>query len=214
MSQHKQSLRKTLISGLANRNLANAYVDGLVAAQEQFNAALDKLAAGSGATIDTDFVASLPSMSVLMADAPLRAQNQATPRKSMRSAMMNKRVGDALVDSLSAAQSALTDLMVKLDAQAGTLTDVDFESTLSVEPIDADGYLPGAQNKAPARKVMTAAIAHSKGADMVMDALVALADAVDAALAQLDTSDVTDIDLLKVAVIDPDAEIVTAGTIA
>lgn len=215
MSQHKRSLREVLVSGLANKKLANAYIDGLVAAQTQFNAAMDKLDAESGEpTIATDY-GTLAIASVLSADAPLRAQNTATPRKSMRSAMMNKRVGDALVDSLSDAQSAVNAMLAKLDAQAGTLADTDFEATLAIQAIDADSSLPGAQNKAPARKVMTAAIAHRKGADMVMDALVALADAMDAALAQIDTGSVsTMMAAYKVAVIDPDAEIETAGTVA
>lgn len=286
-----------LISGLANKKLANAYLDGLVAAQKQFNAAMDKLDADGASTpgttaiyssftsgmttvvtIEADNVGTVgnalltgdgvsdvdtliadwnlanpsntltltsgdgsqipdlgatmqlvggtdPSSGAIATDysdlaiasvfdpeAKLSAQNKAAIRTSMRSAMMNKRVGDALCDALADVQVSINGMLAKLDDQAGTLTDTDFEAMLAVEAIDADSSLPGAQNKAPARRVMTVAIAHTKVASMVMDALVELANAMDAALAQIDTGTIAgQMAAFKVSEIDPDAEIATEG---
>lgn len=207
-AQHKATLRVSLRSALSHRRLANEMLDGLKLAQDQFNAAMDKLDADTAAALDTDYEATLAISSddaFEADDNKAGAQHKATLRRSLQSALSHRRLANELADSLEELQTAHNALMVKLDAEAGTLDDTDYEATLSVDVISADTKEAGAQHKATLRRSLRSALAHRRLADQILDSYVELQQALNSALAQIDGGTVNgQMAQFKVTPIEPD----------
>ena len=62
-------------------------------------------------------------------------QHRAKLRAILRSSLASKRGADELLDAVIELQAQMNALLAKLDADAG-VTDVDYESTLAVTPIE------------------------------------------------------------------------------
>src|SRR5688500_13680517 len=189
-SAHKATLRKSLQSALAHRRLANELLDSILDTQQKFNAAMAKLDADAALTLDIDYASTLSVTDLFEADTAGSGQHKATLRQSLRSALMHKRLADEIADALEEMQVAYNALLVKLDAEAGVLNDVDYASTLAVTPIDPDSSLSG-QHQSTMRRTLEVSLAHSKLADTILDSIKALQDSFNSALKQLDTSVVT-----------------------
>ena len=115
------------------------------------------------------------------------AQHKSTLRRSLRSALRHKALANEILDSLSELQATQNVLLVKLDTEAGTLNDTDYESTLGITVTDSDAATEGvAQHKASFRTTLRNALAHKNMADEVMDAITDLQGAYNSALVQLD----------------------------
>lgn len=206
MSQHKATRRQSLRSALAHRRAADVFLDALKETQEAFNATMVKLGADTPGALDTDYEATLAISPLFEADeVKLPGQHKSTMRAAMRSALAHKRLADELVDALEEFQAAHTALLVKLDAEGGTLSSTDFESTLAVTATDADGVGSGAQHKAPLRKSLEKALSHKRLAGEIMDAIVGLQGGFRSSLQELDSGSTSNHTDYQVDVLDPDA---------
>ena len=115
-AQHKATLRKSLRSALAHKKLADEIADAMEEMQAAHNAAMAKLDAQAGTLTDTNFAALL-GLDVIDADAEGdEAQHKASFRKSLRSAMANRRAADQIMDAITSMQSSFNDSMAALDA--------------------------------------------------------------------------------------------------
>ncbi len=184
MSQHKASLRKSFQKAIRHKNLANKILDDVLGVQTQLNAALDKIDADNTASMDTDYVNLAVTASEY--DAPYNAQNKADMRKILINALSHKKLANEIVDSIEELQVAFNQLLAKIDAEGGTLTSVNFASTLGLVAIDSDAAGSEAQHKAPFRKSLQKAVAHKKLANELLDAVSGAQEAFNSALAQLD----------------------------
>lgn len=205
MPQHKQTRRKTLRSALAHKAAADKFIDSLAGMQAKLNAALDKLDADSELALDTDYVASCALPAPLLADAVYPAQNKSSMRRIWRSKLKHKKLADALIEALAGLESNFNAMLAKLDAEAGTLDDTDYVSSLAVAAISPDAASLG-QHKASLRKTMIDAMAHKKLGNEIVDAVAATQAAFNAVLAKLDAATISgQCAALKVSAIDPDS---------
>lgn len=187
MAQHKATRRGSLRSALAHRKLADEILDSINDSQVKFNATMDKLDADTAIALDTDYAATGSVTDVFEADdAETNAQHKATFRKSLRSALAHKRLADEICDALEEIQVAYNTMLIKLDAQAGTLADTDWVTTIGVDVVDSDGAGINAQHKASLRKSLRSALAHRRLADEIMDAFSEIQGSMNASLAALD----------------------------
>ena len=206
-SQNKASMRKKLRSALAHKKAADKLLDSILDSQTKWNSAMDKLQADNPASLDVNYASTRSIADMFEADGEgSGAQHKASLRDSLHSALAHRHLADELCDALEEFQTAHNALMVKLDAEAGTLDDVTYASLLSVTPIDRDGEGSGAQHKASLRKSLRSAVANKSLADSMLDAIWELQTALNSELALLDTSVVAGSSSRKVSVIDPDAE--------
>ena len=204
MAQNKATKRTALRSAVAHRKLADTMLDNIKLAQTQLNAALAKLDADTSAALDTDY-ATLAIPSAFDADAPVFGQHKQSARKTLRSALKHKRAADEIVDTLEETQLALNALLLKLDAQGGTLADTDFEATLGLTPLDLDAPTFG-QHKQSLRKTVISGFARTNLANDVLEALLGLQNSLVASAKQLDLGNVAGAHAsLQVDVLDPDA---------
>lgn len=205
-AQHKATLRRSLRSALKHRRGADELLDGIKASQDAWNSAMDKLDADTAIALDTDYVATQAITSLFEADdVNLPAQHKSTLRKVLISSLSHRRLGNEIADSVEELQTAHNALMTKLDAEAGTLNDTDYESTLAVEVTDAEAQVAGAQHKASLRKSLRSALSHRRLADQIMDSIIGLQTAMNAALAEIDGGTVNGaMAQFKVTAIDPD----------
>ncbi len=128
-------------------------------------------------------------------------------RKVVQSALSHRRLANELLDGLEELQVAYNALLVKLDAEAGTVNDADYEASLAVEVIDADGHGRDAQHKASLRRSLRSALAHKNTADLLIDALADMQEALNSALAAIDAGTINGtMSALKVSVLSPDSE--------
>jgi len=185
MSQHKASLRKSFQKAIRHKNLASKILDDVLGLQTQLNLALDKIDADNTASMDIDYASSL-AVTASEYDAAYNAQNKADMRKILINALSHKRLANEIIDSIEELQVAFNALLAKIDAEAGTLNDVDYASSLAVTAIDADAAGSEAQHKAPFRKSLQKAVAHKKLANELIDAIAGAQAAFNSALAQLD----------------------------
>lgn len=184
---NKASMRTKLRSALAHKSSADALLDGLVLTQERMNALLEKMDADDEADVDVDYEDTLVIESVFESDeAKLPAQNKASMRKVLRSALAHRKLADEICDAMEEIQVAYNALLVKLDAEAGALASTDFESELAVSVIDADAEGTGAQHKSSLRNSLRSALANAKLADDIIDAIAGAQEAFNASLVLLD----------------------------
>jgi len=207
MSQHKATRRTALRSALAHRRAADTLLEALNSLQTSWNATMDKLNADTGIALDTDYEASALAVSALDPDAPMAgSQSKATLRQAMRSALAHKKAADELVDAIAEVSTAYSLMLVKLDAEGGTLSDPNWELDGAVEPTDPDAPFAGSQSKASLRQVLRSALANKKLADDILGAITGLQDALYGSLVQLDSGNVGGAHAaFKVTVIEPDA---------
>jgi hypothetical protein len=204
--QNKASMRTKLRSALAHKKAADKLLDSIADSQSKWNALLDKLQADNPASLDTDYYATSKIVDVFEADgAGTSAQHKASLRSVMRSAFAHRKLADELCDALEEFQAAHNALCAKLDAEAGTLNDINYASALSVVLIDADGEGSDAQHKASLRKSLISTLTNESLANSIMDSMLALQAALNSELALLDTSVVAGSSTRKVSVIQPDA---------
>jgi len=206
VDQNKASMRSKLHSALAHKKAANKFLDSILDSQQKWNSAMDKLQADSPVALDMNYAATQSITNIYEADDVGGGQHKATLRATMRSALAHRRLADELCDALEELQTAHNALMVKLDAEAGTLAATDFEASLSLSVIDSDAEGEDAQHKATLRKSLRSALSSKSLADSIVDAMSALQSAVNSQLALLDTSIVAGSSGNKVAVIEPDAQ--------
>ena len=189
--QHKASRRQSMRSALAHRRAADELLDSLHDLQKKWNASMAKLDADTAVALDTDYEASGKITDVFESDASaLPAQHKSTIRKTMRSALAHRRLADEICDALEELHVAYNAILVKLDAQGGTLTDTDWVSSLGIQKMEIDKSEAGAQHKASLRKSARSALSHRRLADEFLDALVAAQDNMNQSLAALDAGNV------------------------
>jgi hypothetical protein len=115
-SQHKASLRATMRSALAHRQLADELCDSLEEWQTAFNTMLAKLDAEAGTLDDTDYLASLQVRQLDQYAESEGVQHKASLRASLRSALANASVADLILNAIEELQSALNSELVLLDS--------------------------------------------------------------------------------------------------
>ncbi len=207
MAQHQRTRRQSMRSAMAHRRLADELLDSINDTQSKFNDTMTKLDADSAGVLDTDYEATGAVTDIFEADDEgTEAQHKATLRKSMRSALSHKKLADEIADAIEEMQTSGDALLVKLDAEAGTLNDTDYESSLAVTTIDSDGEGSEAQHKQSLRKTLRSALSHKSLADDIMDAISGLQDAMRDSLVALDAGSVNGAHAgFKVTPLDPDA---------
>jgi len=207
MPQHKATLRKSMRSAVSHRRLADEILDSLADVQAKWNATMDKLDVDTAAALDTDYAATGSISDVFEADGEgSGAQHKASLRKSLRSALKHKKLADEICDALEEMSVAYNTMLVKLDAQAGTLTETDWVSTLGLDVTDSDGEGSGAQHKQSFRKTLISAMSHRRLANEVLDAITGVQGAMNDSLAALDGGTVNGGHIgFKVSELDPDA---------
>jgi len=179
----------------------------------------DAEAGTSGFTMDTitqgvdendgvsiDYEAEAAISDLLDPGAIFASQYRTSIRAALRKNLHHRRLADEMLRALTSFQASFNALLIKLDDQAGTLTDADFESTLAVSVIDADGVGIDAQFKAPLRLSLQKALANARLGNRIMDALVGLQESLNAALVKIDAEELLgEMENLVVEVLDPEA---------
>jgi len=155
--------------------------------------------------LDTNFVATqtIPAAHILNPSAPAFGQNKTSLRRILENALAHRTLADTVLDSLVALQTNHNALMVKLDAQAGTISSTNFASTLSVTAIDPTAAASPAQEKSSVRTVLRSALANGSLADQVLDAVVACQTSLNAVLVELDAKNTLAAASLEMTVLDP-----------
>jgi hypothetical protein len=115
-SQHKASLRASLRSALAHRQLADEICDSLEEWQTAFNAMLVKLDTEAGTLNDINYYSSLGVQQLDQHAESEGVQHKASLRTSLRSALANASLADAILNALEELQSALNAELVLLDS--------------------------------------------------------------------------------------------------
>lgn len=205
--QNKASMRQKMRSAVAHKRLADQLLDSLLDTQVKLNGTLAKIDADNPVSLDTDYEADGALVDTWEADGQgTDAQHKASLRDSLRSALAHRQMADEIADALEELQAAYTALLVKLDAEAGTLDDTDYESTLAVSVLDADDDALPAQHKAKVRRSLRSALANEALADEVLDAISGAQTSFNAALVLLDAGTITpgDFSGLEVTPIQPD----------
>lgn len=207
-SPNRATLRRKTEVAFAHRRLANEVLDSIADSQAKWNGTIAKLDADTGAALDTNYEATWAISDLFEADEEARgAQHRATLRKSLRSALAHRKLADEICDAIEEMQAAQNALLAKLDAEAGTLNDGDYEATLALEVIDADAEGDDAQHKATFRRSLRSAMANRRAADQIMDAITTMQSQFNAALAVLDTGSINGAMAgFAVTALDPDAE--------
>lgn len=188
MAQHKAIRRRALRSALAHKRAADAILDGVVSLQKGLNSTLAKLDADSAAALDTDYVSTQALGQLVDWDAPSSGHgHKQSLRDSIRSGLANRELADEVIDSITELQVAHDALLAKLDAEAGTLADTDYEATLAVEAYDQESRLQDSPGLATLKGWLSSALASKQLAEELGDALSAAQGAFNAALAVLDS---------------------------
>lgn len=204
---NKATMRGKLRSALAHKASADSLLDTLVLTQEGLNALLAKMDADSEAAVDTDYEATLAIDPLFEADeAKLPGQHKSSMRSVLRSALAHRKLADELCDAMEEIQVAYNALLVKLDAEAGTLASTDFEADLAVEVLGAESEGSSAQHKASLRRSLEVALANKQLADSIMDAILGIQESFNAALVLLDAGTMNGVMAdLEVEVLDPES---------
>lgn len=156
--------------------------------------------------LDTNYVSLGTISSPFLSDEVNSAQDKASIRRVMRSVLKHKALADTLIDSLAVLEANYNALLIKLDAEAGTLNDQNYASSLSVVALSPDAHSHG-QHQASFRKTLRSALSHARLADQITDGIAASEAALNSALAKLDTANINgQMAALKVTAIIPDAQ--------
>ena len=157
--------------------------------------------------LDVNYESTLAITSLFEADeAKLPGQYKATLRQALRSALAHRKLADEICDAMEEFQVSLNALLVKLDAEAGTLNDGNYESLLAIPVLDVESEGSDAQHKASLRKSLESALANAHLAGQIMDAIIGSQEAYNAALALIDAGTINGMTAaLKVSVLDPES---------
>lgn len=206
--QNKASMRKKLRSALAHKRLADELLDSILDSQTKWNSAMDKLQADNPASLDVNYYSTKKISDVFEADGEnMGSQHKASLRDSLRSALAHRKLADEICDGIEEFQVAFNAMLVKLDAEAGTLNDTDYLSLLRVSIMDQNAEGSGAQHKASLRDSLRSALANHSVADAIVNAIEELQASLNSELALLDTGVVNGSSSRKVQeIISPDAE--------
>ncbi len=207
-TRSKNSKREKLRSALSHRKAANEWLDSIRDSQDKWNATTIKIGNDTALEFDTDYEATGAIIDVYEADGEgSDAQHKRSLRETMRSALAHNKLADEMVDALEESQASYNAMLVKLDAEGGTLNDTDYASSLSLDELDKDGEGSDAQHKQSLRRSLRSALADRRLADQMLDAMQELQARQNDGLAQLDTSDPNEFGDLQVAqLLDPDSE--------
>lgn len=126
-AQNKSTLRNIMVKGIHHRTLANELCDSLEEMQAAVNALLAKLDAQAGTLASTDFASSLSVAVLSPEDDTMPAQNKASARKILRSALADASLADAIIDAVSDLQASFNEALAQLDTGAITGDMADFE---------------------------------------------------------------------------------------
>ena len=155
--------------------------------------------------LSVDYESDFLLKNILDADAfSKNAQHKATFRRSLRSALSHRKLADAILDSIYGVQGKFNSLLAKLDAEAGTVDDGDYEDTLKINVLNADAPGKNAQHKATFRRSLRSALSHRRLADAILDSISGLQESFNKALADLDIPDTSNMESYKIEKIDPD----------
>ena len=191
MSQHKVSKRKSLRKALRNKGLADLILGNIVDIQTNHNTIMSKLDGDTAAALDIDYATSWASSSFEYDRCANEGPNKANLRVMLQKALCHKKLANEIVDSIEELKAVYDALIAKLNAEAGTLAGVDYESTLGVDVIGIDTIGSDAQHKASFRRSLVSALAHKSLANAILDAIEELQTNIDTVLIQLDTTPVT-----------------------
>lgn len=206
---------------LSHNTLADIALDGLVSIQSSINATIDKLNAAAPGTLPVDFsngkigvIADWGNFKPVNYESPIgrtsRVQQGHGHRQKLKWALLHalydEEVSDKFVEVIDVLQQTHDDLCDKLDAQAGTLTDTDFESVLGVEILNADTSTP-TRAKASFRTWMRSSLSSHQLANEFIDTIVKAEQVMNQILAQLDTGSITGVMPNKVVVLDPEGNL-------
>ena len=114
-AQHKQTLRKTVRSALANRMAADEICDALEEVQVAINALLVKLDAEAGVLNDTDYVDLLAVAPMVLTDRLTDGQHHSTLFNTVKSGLANEPLANDVLGALRALQLALNSQLALLD---------------------------------------------------------------------------------------------------
>lgn len=131
-AQHKATLKKSLISALKHKKLAEDILDSLEEVQTSYNALLVKLDSQGGTLTDTDFAATLAVSEVDPDAEGSEAQHKSSFRKTLRSALSHSRLADQIIDAISGGQSSLNSALADLDS--GTLASMASYQVTEIDP--------------------------------------------------------------------------------
>lgn len=187
-------------------NAANGAVDDAEAGTSGFTMNVTQQGADANAGVSTDYEAEAAITDLLDPSAIFASQYRTSIRAALRKNLHHRRLADEMLRALTSFQASFNALLIKLDDQAGALTDADFESTLAVSVIDADGVGIDAQFKAPLRLSLQKALANARLGNRIMDALVGLQESLNAALVKIDAEELLgEMEDIVVEVLDPEA---------
>jgi len=180
MAQHKASDRRSLRSALKHKRAADTWLDVVAEMSTNTAGAAAKVAADTDGSWDTDYEATWASAEIDWDLEGSDDRHKASLRRVMRSSLAHKKMANEIVDAIEEAQVSMNAVLAQMDADAGTLSnDATYEAYRIADVIDADAEGSDAQHKASLRQSLRKALAHKSLADRLIDNVVAMQDAVN-----------------------------------
>ena len=206
---------------LSHNKLADITLDSIVSIQSNINIMIDKLDAATPVTVPTDFatnkigvVADWGVFKPMNFESPIsktsRTQQGHCHRQSLKWALLHaiydEKTSDKFIESIDYLQQAHDDLCDKLDAQAGTLSETDFASTLEIEVLEPDAPSQ-TRSKASFRTWIKSSLSSHQLANEFIDSIIECEEAVNDMLAKLDAGTITGVMPDKVNVLKPEEDL-------
>ena len=172
MAQHQRTLRESLRSAMKHKKAADDLLDSIVAMQSRFNtimttASADNLTNLAGVGYDTEAAKS----NLLDPDADGEGQHKQSIRRVTISTLAHKALANDLLDSVEEMDLALTATATKLFGDLGGAISAGYDLLKVTEDNGDEAAEGSAQSKASRRTIMKSAVAHSRLADQIIDAL-------------------------------------------
>jgi hypothetical protein len=184
-------LRRTLQAALSHKALANDLLDNVKSMQDSYNAIAAKVAADTAIALDTNYAATVGAISVI--DLTKRYGEM---YRAIFLPLFKKKIGRAVIandisDAIKTLQQNMAALLIKLDAEAGTLASIDFASSLSVDVLDVDTPVTTGAYRTTPRKIINGRFANKRLAQGWIAAIIDTQVAFNALLAALDAKTLT-----------------------
>lgn len=180
MAQHKATDRRSLRSALRHKRAADTWLDVVSEMATNVVGAAAKVAADTDGTWDTDYEATWASSEIDWDATGEDAQHKAAMRKVMINSLSHKKLANEIVDAIEEAQISFNAVLAQMDADAGTLSnDATYEAYRIADVLDADAEGDDAQHKVSFKKSLRAALSHRSLADSLLADLVAMQEAVN-----------------------------------
>lgn len=132
-AQHKASLRASMRSALSHRKLADELADSLEEQQASYTALLAKLDAEASSLNDGDYVATLGLDEIDRDSEGSDAQHKQSLRRSLRSALADRKLADEMLDAMQELQSQMNAGYAVLDTDT-TAEFADFKVSQLIDP--------------------------------------------------------------------------------